>query len=128
MPTLPPYAELLGLRDDKAAPLLCYVLKQTQPSGKFLKVHLEMLDALGTLKGHPESIRTLKHVLYSGRVWTPFKTPTLRRAAASALKRIGTVEATTVLDEAIAKGSRGVRNAAREQVGTALRPEGKKTT
>jgi hypothetical protein len=105
--------ELLGLRDDKAAPLLCYVLKHTQPSGKLLKVHLEMLDALGALKGHPESIRTLKHVLYSGTLWTPFRTATLRRAAASALKRIGSVDATAVLDEAIAKGTRGVRNAAK---------------
>ena len=120
--------ELLGLRDDKAVPLLCYVLKQTQPSGKFFKVHIEMLDALATLKGHPESIRTLRHVLYSGSLWTPFKTAALRRAAASALKRIGSPEATAVLDEAIAKGSRGVRSAAREQVGTTLRPEGKKTT
>ena len=117
--------ELLGLRDDKASPLLCYVLKQTQPNGKFLKVHLDMLDALGALRGHPESIRTLKHVLYSGSIWTPFKTAALRRAAASALKRIGTADATAVLDEAIAKGPRGVRNAARTQVGTALRPEGK---
>ena len=120
--------ELLGLRDDKAAPLLCYVLKHTQPKGKLLKVHLEMLDALGSLKGHPESIRTLTHVLYSGSLWTPFRTGMLRRAAASALKRIGSVDATAVLDEAIAKGTRGVRNAAREQVSTALRPEGKKTT
>jgi hypothetical protein len=120
--------ELLGLRDDKAAPLLCYVLKQTQPTGKFLRVHLDMLDALGSLRGHPESIRTLKHVLYNGSVWTPFKTAALRRGAASALKRIGSVEATAVLDEAIAKGSRGVRNAAREHVGGALRPEGKKTS
>ena len=120
--------ELLGLRDDKAVPLLCYVLKQTQPSGKFFKVHIEMLDALATLRGHPESIRTLRHVLYSGSLWTPFKTAALRRAAASALKRIGSPEATAVLDEAIAKGSRGVRSAAREQVGTTLRPEGKKTT
>ena len=67
-------------------------------------------------------------MLYSGSLWTPFKTAALRRAAASALKRIGSPEATAVLDEAIAKGSRGVRNAAREQVGTTLRPEGKKTT
>jgi hypothetical protein len=119
--------ELLGLRDDKASPLLCYVLKQTQPSGRFLKVHLDMIDALGALRGHPESIRTLKHVLYSGSIWTPFRTAALRRAAASALKRIGTPEATAVLDEAIAKGSRGIRSAAREQVGTTLRPEGKKT-
>jgi HEAT repeat protein len=119
--------ELLGLRDDKAAPLLCYVLRQTQPTGKFVKVHLDMLDSLGTLKGHPESIRTLKHVLYSGSLWTPFKTAALRRAAASALKRIGSPEAAAVLDEAISKGSRGVRNAAKAQVSGALRPEGKKT-
>ena len=120
--------ELLGLRDDKAAPLLCYVLKQTQPTGRFLKVHIDMIDALGNLRGHPESIRTLKHVLYSGSIWTPFKTAALRRAAASALKHIGSDDATAVLDEAIAKGSRGVRKAAKAQVGTALRPETKKTT
>jgi HEAT repeat protein len=120
--------ELLGLRDDKAAPLLCYVLKQTQPTGRFLKVHIDMIDSLGNLRGHPESIRTLKHVLYSGSIWTPFKTAALRRAAASALKHIGSDEATAVLDEAIDKGSRGVRRAAKAQVGTALRPETKKTT
>jgi len=120
--------ELLGLRDDKAAPLLCYVLKQTQPTGRFFKVHIDMIDALGNLRGHPESIRTLKHVLYSGSIWTPFKTAALRRAAASALKHIGSDDATAVLDEAIAKGSRGVRKAAKAQVGTALRPETKKTT
>jgi hypothetical protein len=120
--------ELLGLRDDKAAPMLCYVLKQTQPTGRFLKVHLDMLDALGNLRGHPESIRTLKHVLYSGSLWTPFKTAALRRAAASALKRIGSEEATAVLEEAVANGSRGVRSAAKTQVGSTLRPESKKTT
>ena len=118
--------ELLGLRDDKAAPLLCYVLKQTQPTGRFLKVHLDMIDALGNLRGHPESIRTLKQILYGGSIWTPFKTAALRRAAALALKHIGSDDATAVLDEAIAKGSRGVRKAA--HVGTALRPETKKTT
>jgi len=120
--------ELLGLRDDKAAPLLCYVLRQTQPTGRFLKVHIDMIDALGNLRGHPESIRTLKHVLYSGSIWTPFKTAALRRAAASALKHIGSDDATAVLDDAIAKGPRGVRKAAKAQVGTALRPETKKTT
>jgi hypothetical protein len=119
--------ELLGLRDDKAAPLLCYVLKQTQPTGKFFKVHEDMLDALGNLKGHPESIRTLKQVLYSGSIWTPFKTARLRRAAATALKRIGSEDATAVLDDAAAKGPRGVRNAAKEQIGSGLRPAGRKT-
>ncbi len=119
--------ELLSLRDDKVAPLLCYVLTQTQPTGKLLKVHLDVIDALGNLRSHPESIRALKHVLYSGSLWTPFKTATLRRAAASALKRIGSPEATAVLDEAVAKGSRGVRSAAKAQGGTALPPETRTT-
>jgi HEAT repeat protein len=118
--------ELLGLRDDKAAPLLCYVLKQTQPTGRFLKVHLDMLEQLGNLRGHPESIPTLKQVLYGGSLWRPFKTAALRRAAAAALKRIGSAEATAILDEAIATGSRGVRSAAKEQTG-AFRPDGKRT-
>jgi HEAT repeat protein len=115
--------ELLSLRDDKAAPLLCYVLTQTQPAGRFLKVHLDVIDALGNLRGHPESIRTLKHVLYSGSLWTPFRTGALRRAAASALKRIGSAEATAVLDEAVATGSRGVRSAAKAHGGTTLPSE-----
>lgn len=119
--------ELLGLRDDKATPLLCYVLTQTQPTGKFLKVHLDVIDALGHLHSHPESIRTLKHVLYSGSLWTPFRTGALRRAAASALKRIGSAEAKAVLDDAAANGSRGVRIAAKAHGGTALPPETRTT-
>jgi HEAT repeat protein len=119
--------ELLGLRDDKAAPLLCYVLRQTQPTGTFLKVHLDMIDALGNLRGHPESIRTLKQLLYNGSLWRPFRTAALRRAAASALRQIGSDEATAVLEEAIGTGSRGVRRAAKAHLGAALRPE-KKTT
>jgi HEAT repeat protein len=115
--------ELLGLRDDKAAPLLCYVLRQTQPTGKLFGVHIEMIEAVGSLRAHPESIRTLRHVLYAGSIRRPFRTRTLRRAAATALRRIGTSEATAVLDEAVAKGPRSVRSAARSQAGPAPRPE-----
>jgi len=120
--------ELLSLRDDKAAPLLCHILRQTQPTGRFLEVHLDVLEALGHLRGHPESVRTLKQVLYSGTIWAPFRTRTLRRAAAAALKRIGSDEAVAVLDEAIARGPRGVRSAAKEHAGTLPRTENRKTT
>jgi len=119
--------ELLGLRDDKAAPLLCYVLRRTQPTGKLFRVHVEMIDALGSLRAHPESIRTLRHVLYGGSVWRLFRTAALRRAAATALRRIGSPEATAVLDEAVVTGSRGVRNAAKARAGLAPRPETHKT-
>jgi hypothetical protein len=114
--------ELLGLRDEKAAPLFCYVLKQTKPTGRLYRVHMEMIDTLGYLREHSDSILTLRDVLYSGSIWSPFKTAALRRSAAMALKRIGSPESAAVLDEAVAKGRRGVRNAAKGQLVT-MRPE-----
>jgi HEAT repeat protein len=105
--------QLLELRDEKAVPLLCYVLNHTEPRGKLAQVHVEIIEALGGLKAHAESTRTLRGALYRGEWWAPFRTAALRRAAAKALLRIGTPEATAILDEAARNGSRGVRNAAR---------------
>jgi HEAT repeat protein len=109
--------QLISLRDDKAIPLLCYVLKRTSPRGKLVNVHLAIIDALGGLSAHPESTETLTAALYHGNWWAPFRTATLRRAAATALRRIGGPEAAAVLEQAAASGPRGVRNAARAQVG-----------
>jgi HEAT repeat protein len=109
--------QLISLREDKAIPLLCYVLKRTTPQGKLVKIHLAIIDALGGLSSHPESTTTLKRVLYSGTWWAPFRTAALRQAAASALRRIGGADAAAVLEEAAAAGTRGVRSAARAQVG-----------
>ena len=111
--------QLISLREDKAIPLLCYVLKRTNPQGKLVNVHLAIIDALGGLSPHPDSTNTLRTVLYHGTWWAPFRTATLRQAAASALRRIGGTDATAVLEEAAAKGPRGVRSAARAQVGLA---------
>lgn len=108
--------QLISLRDDKAVPLLCYVLKHTAPSGNFVNVHLAIIDALGGLGAHPESTRTLKDVLYAGVWWAPFRTAALRQAAALALRRIGGADNAAVLEEAAGCGLRGVRNAARAQV------------
>jgi hypothetical protein len=109
--------QLISLRDDKSIPLLCYVLKRTSPRGKLVNVHFAIIDALGGLSPHPESTGTLRAVLYHGSWWAPFRTAALRRAAAVALRRIGGAEAAAVLEEAAAKGPRGVRTAARAQVG-----------
>jgi hypothetical protein len=110
-------AQLIALRDDKAIPLLCYVLKHTRPHGKLVNVHLAIIDALGGLSEHPESTGTLKAVLYQGTWWAPFRTATLRQAAAASLRRIGGPDAAGVLEEAAARGPRAVRNVARAQVG-----------
>jgi hypothetical protein len=115
--------ELIGLRDNKAIPLLCYVLKHSPARGKLIDVHKQIIEALGGLSPHPESTRTLRHVLYGGDWWAPFRTAALRRAAAAALRRIGSRETLAVLDEAATRGRRGVRNAARTQAGMALRRE-----
>jgi hypothetical protein len=115
--------QLIGLRDDKAIPLLCYVLNHSAPRGKLVEVHAQMIDALGGLAARPESTRTLRTILYRGEWWAPFRTAALRQAAATALRRLSSPEATAVLEEAARSGPRGVRQAAQAQVDMAARRE-----
>ena len=113
--------QLIELRDDKAIPLLCHVLHHTAARGRLVQVHADIIDALGGLRAHPDSTRTLKDVLYRGEWYAPFRTAALRRAAAVALRRIGSPEAIAVLEEAMRSGSRGVRKAVRGQAALATR-------
>jgi len=108
--------ELVELRDDKVAPLLCYVLRQTEPDGKMYRVHSDMVDALGNLKAHIDSVRALRQVLYRGKWWSPFRTSALRQRAALALRRLGTPDAIAALREAASGKARGPRRAARAQL------------
>jgi HEAT repeat protein len=105
--------QLITLKEERAAPLLCYVLTHTVPRGRLVEVHTQVMEALGSLGAQPESVATLRTALYRGEWWAPTRTATLRRAAALALGRIGSPDARQVLNEAKKKGSRGVRNAAR---------------
>lgn len=105
--------QLIGLRDDKAIPLLCYVLDHTAARGRLVSVHAQIIEALGFLGATPESIRTLRTILYRGDWLAPFRTAALRQASAAALRRLGTPEALGVLQEAAARGPRGVRKAAK---------------
>jgi HEAT repeat protein len=113
--------QLIGLRDDKAVPLLCYVLNHTSPRGKMASVHTQIIEALGSLTAHPESTRTLREILYRGEWWAPVRTAALRQAAASALRQIGRPETFAVLEEAATRGSRGVRTAARRYLPSSVR-------
>src|SRR6266550_3395298 len=105
--------QLIALRDDKAVSLLCYVLNHTAPRGNLVAVHAQIIEAIGNLAAHQDSIRTLRVILYRGEWWAPFRTAALRHAAAAALQHLGTSDAVAVLDEAAAEGSRGVRKVAR---------------
>ena len=107
--------QLLALHDDKAAPLFCYVLTHTSPRGRLVEVHRAIIESLGGLGDQRDSTRTLTRVLQRGDWWAPFRTARLRRAAAAALRRIGSPDAVASLEQAVAEGRRGVRNAARAQ-------------
>jgi hypothetical protein len=115
--------ELIAMRDDKTAPLLCHVIGRTTPRGRLVQVHVQAMEALGGLTARPESTRTLRDALYRGDWWAPFRTATLRQAAAAALRRMGSSDSLAILEEAAARGTRGVRNAARPHAGAAMRRE-----
>ena len=106
----------IGLvRDDRATPLFAYILGHIDHRGALAPVYLRAIESLGALRD-PGGIAPLRDALYKGEWWAPRRTGALRAAAASALARIGTADALAVLDEAVARGSRGVRSAARAQL------------
>jgi hypothetical protein len=105
--------ELLGMRDDRVVPLLCSVLTRDMPRGPAVETHLQIIEALGGLGDHAESARALRAVLYRGQWWAPGRTATMRKAAAAALRRIGTPATLGILEEAAKSGSRRVRSIAR---------------
>ena len=106
----------IGLvRDERATPLFAYILGHIDHRGALAPVYLRAIESLGALRD-PGGIEPLRRALDKGEWWAPRRTSVLRAAAASALARIGTAEALAVLDEAVARGSRGVRSAARAQL------------
>ena len=106
----------IGLvRDERATPLFAYILGHIDHRGALAPVYLRAIESLGALRD-PSGIEPLRTALYKGEWWAPRRTAALRSAAASALARIGTAEALAVLDEAISRGSRGIRSAARAQL------------
>jgi hypothetical protein len=116
--------QLIALRDEKAIPLMSYVLDHTTARGRLLHVHLAIIDALAGLSGGGTSTETLKRVLYRREWWAPFRTAALRHAAALALRRIGSPDTVAVLEEAVAIGPRGVRRVARAQMSGSARSRG----
>ncbi len=109
---------LMVQRDERATPLFAYIIRHVDHRGPLRSVYMRAIESLGTLRD-PEGTEPLKEALYTGEWWAPRRTATLRGAAAAALARIGTPEAIGALEEAIAGGSRGVRNAARVHLATA---------
>ena len=106
----------IGLvRDERATPLFAYIIGHIDHRGALAPVYLRAIESLGALRD-PGGIAPLREALYTGEWWAPRRTRGLRTAAAAALARIGTPDALAVLDEAVSRGSRGVRSAARAQL------------
>jgi hypothetical protein len=105
------------IRDERAIPLFLYILGHVDHRGALAGVYLRAIESLGVLRD-PASVEPLRDTLYKGEWWAPRRTAALRNAAATALARIGTPEAFAALDDAVARGSRGVRAAARAQLAT----------
>lgn len=100
------------VRDERATPLFAYILSHVDHRGALAPVYLRAIESLGALKD-PAAIGPLKQALRKGEWWAPGRTKALRNAAAAALARIGSAEAIAALEDAVATGSRGIRNAAR---------------
>ncbi|HVH56593.1 MAG TPA: HEAT repeat domain-containing protein [Vicinamibacterales bacterium] len=104
-------AELTQVRDQRAAPLLCYLVRNLNRS-THAQVYLSALEALGTFPD-PAAVDVLKDALHRGDLWAPMRTRRARAAAAATLRRIGTPQAIDTLQSAARTGSRGTRAAAR---------------
>ena len=106
--------ELTGIRDPKAAPLLCYFVRKLNRRAH-PQIYLSAIESLGAF-GDPASVGALKEALERGDWWAPVRTRRLRAAAAAALRKVGTPQAIDVLRMVSTRGSRGARAAARSEL------------
>ncbi len=101
----------LGSRDERATPLLIYIVEHVDHRGELQWAYLRALELLGQSRD-PESVPALTAALHRGEWWAPRRTLALRSAAAAALARVGTPAAVEALEDGTTYGSRGVRRAA----------------
>lgn len=108
------------LRDDRAAPLFAFIVRQSDHRGDYEDFYRSALETLGHLGVSSESaLQALRGALDRGEWWAPVRTRRLRAAAATALRAIGSPEAVAVLEGATASNIRGVRAAARAALAAA---------
>ena len=106
--------ELLQTKDERAAPLYCYLLKHMK-RGAFPKIYSAAVEALAASKS-VDAVQALTSVLQHGELWAPIRTRRLRASAATSLRAIGTPDAIEALRALSERGPRGARAAAKEQL------------
>ncbi len=117
-------AQSLGtLRDERAAPLFAFIVRQAQYKGPAEKIYRSCLDMLGALRvSSPVALDALKEAAGRGEWWAPVRTRRLRSAATASLAAIGSAEAIAVLQGLAASGPRGTRTAAAAALSRAATP------
>ena len=108
--------EAQKMRDQRAAPLFGYLVRHIDRRA-FPQLYMTAIEALGSFGGS-DAIDALKNALHAGPWWTPTTNRRYRGAAAHSLARIGTPAALDALRDAAKHGPRGVRAAARAELGT----------
>ena len=106
--------ELASMRDERAAPLFCYLVRHLDRKAPY-SVYVGAVDAL-SLFGGPDAVEALKDALQEGDWKAPFRTRRIRASAAKALRKIGTDPAVAALREVSTKGARGARSAAKAEL------------
>jgi len=101
-----------ALHDERAAPLLAHILRQSDHRGAAEAAYRSAIEALGRSGAHPEGIQALRDVLHRGEWWAPGRTSRIRHAAALALWATASPAGDEALQDASLSGSRGVRAAA----------------
>src|SRR5204862_2382116 len=106
--------ELTSMRDERAAPLFCYLVRHLDRKALY-NVYVNALDAL-SLFGGPDAVEALQQAMPSGDWKAPFRTRRIRASAGQALRKIGTPAAIAALKDVSTKGSRGARSAAKAEL------------
>ena len=101
-----------GFRDEKAAPLFVHILTNTDYKGANEGTYTQTIESLGKVAVDERSASTLKDILYRGEWWAPGRTARIR-AAARALRSMGTPGADRVLEEAAASAPGAIRKVAK---------------
>ena len=107
--------ELRSTRDQKAAPLCCYLVRNLEPRGALRGIYVDSIGRLGVLGG-TDAVEALVEVLQKGWWWAPFRTRDIRTNAAAALAQMRFPAAQEALANAAANGSFGVRSIAKKFV------------
>ena len=89
-----------AFRDEKAAPLLVFILNHTDYKGANEGFYVSTIESLGKLAVDDRSAATLKDIMYRGEWWARARNARIRGAAARALRSMGTPAADRALEEA----------------------------